>query len=198
MAFDVPGCLDNVHPMPWSALAQCSQPELPANADEEINQIFGEEFNPSLEEWAEPFQRSRDLSAELWPMCNSYRSVSGKCQCLLGHALNIIEQMCREPFIHSAASSEWGIMHPFYIFKSSVKICLKRRVLSAACCHSCSKTSGFFPPVFKINYTENKDLTIQSQVVQTMKIHSEFCFFVFDRIYVHLSSDREFFIKNSS
>lgn len=126
-------------------------------------------------------------------MCNSYKSVSWKCQCLLGHALNIIEQMCREPFIHSAASNEWGIMLPFYIFKSSVKICLKRREsVKCTLLPFMFKDSGFFSPVSKINYTGNKDLTIQSRVVQNMEIHSEYCLFAFDQIYHCLSSDRIF------
>lgn len=98
-------------------------------------------------------QKSRDLSAELQPLCNSYKSGSGKCQCLLDHALNIIEQMFRELFIHAALSNEWAIMLPFYIFKSSVKICLKRR--NSVKCTLLPFTfrlgsGGFFPPVSKI------------------------------------------------
>lgn len=70
-------------------------------------------------------------------------------------------------------------------------------MLSAPCCHSCSKTVGFFLPVSKINYTGNKYLTIQSQAVQNMKLHSEYCLFVFDKIYVPLSSGRENFSERT-
>lgn len=70
-------------------------------------------------------------------------------------------------------------------------------MLSAPCCHSCSKTVGFFLPVSKINYTGNKYLTIQSQAVQNMKLHSEYCLFVFRKIYVFLSSGRENFSERT-
>lgn len=49
-----------------------------------------------------------------------------------------------------------------------------------------------------MNYTGNKYLTVQSQVVQNMKLHSEYCLFVFSKIYVRLSYGREFFRNNSS
>lgn len=54
------------------------------------------------------------------------------------------------------------------------------------------KDSGFFPPVSKINYTGNKYLTIQSQVVQNMKLHSEYCLSLIKYMYLSHLAERIF------